>query len=41
MNLKEEIGQRIYNRWLQSLEDRGIMPKGTTVKFKIIIEVGV
>jgi len=28
----------IYNNWLQSLEDRGIMPKGTTTKFKMIVE---
>ena len=28
----------IFNNWVQSMEDRGIMPKGTTSKFKVIVE---
>jgi len=36
--ISKEIGERIYNQWLASLEKRGLMPKGTTKKFKIIQE---
>ena len=35
---RNKIAELIYNNWLQSMEDRGIMPKGTTAKFKVIVE---
>lgn len=38
MNSEIEQHVTIYNNWLQSLEDRGIMPEGTTEKFKMIVE---
>lgn len=38
MDVRKVAVELIFNQWLQSMEDRGIMPQGTTAKFKVIME---